>query len=1065
MPLTSQPVPFYIKSLPGMNNKLEQEELQEQWVTVAQNCRFENMPGAVVKREPISYFNTTAIDSNPITSLYRYYTSGGISKFIATSGTKVYVGDDAMGTWTEIRTVTTTGKRFKFVTYKDLLIGSSGYDNIFAYDGSSDNITWELGSCKAKIGVSTGITRTSISYAITWDDDWYVPGAVSNTITSVTNQSINLSNIPPGPVGTTNRKIYRKSSETGGSYRLITTIANNTTTTYTDTTADASAGTLMPSVTDAMPKGAELQVYRERLFVTRDPQNPNVIYYSDPFVPWYIQKDTQLTYLEISPEDNDEIMGIPVVMGNIVCIKKNTIRKVFILGPTGNWYAEDPFSFSGSPAAYSICQTPLGIMYLGWDHWYRYDGSNAEPVIDEFDTGEILPANYHDVVSHWDNSEFLAAYTDIGYGSQVHDRVLRYNFKRKALSYDTIKANCFASKRGDQETGELYYGASNNGFVYKAVNEDIVYKVTTKTDCNLGTQANVFVGGTEVNPYIEIGTIQAALAIPNNLCILWSSETTTPGIGWTELTSYDGRFIKISATQGTTVAGTTHTHSIAGNTSSGPGDAGHPDDNQPSGVLAPHYHAFSLTSSGVTAEPRNVKFRIFYKNASTTETEFPSGAIVMYDQSAVPEGWEAFGSEGYYIKIGSSDIGYDNASEHSHTYSGSTGVQNTSPTLSDGGASTYAGTGHTHTMSGTTSVADMSTWELDWVSFRFIKRIGESGTWDGSIKYAYALYYTAGSPGNGWSEVSATYEGKFLKIGSGAPDTGAAANSTHSHTFSVIQTGGSGKDQGSGSPDGHSAVEHTHSIAETASNSTAAGTPANVTFRLFRKILGKMKDYNAEWETPSLTAGTWTSPAAQLAPETLKTLWWNESLGTNSDMLVYLRTGATQAACLAASWQPVGGFTNPNAQSLATITVADWVQIKVEFSRIAIGDSNPKLYSANGFLIKFSYSKGAVIAETAVEFIYDVGFRHFDQPALDKIYQKIISRHEGDTGSFSVYWETENASGSFAISLLSNPARWDSFFPSDAMGKEVKFKFYKNDLFSFKIKELQGFYSPQPLLI
>jgi hypothetical protein len=47
-----------------------------------------------------------------------------------------------------------------------------------------------------------------------------------------------LTNIPTGPAGTTARKIYR-TPVGGGVQRLLTTIANNSTTTYTDTTADS----------------------------------------------------------------------------------------------------------------------------------------------------------------------------------------------------------------------------------------------------------------------------------------------------------------------------------------------------------------------------------------------------------------------------------------------------------------------------------------------------------------------------------------------------------------------------------------------------------------------------------------------------------------------------------------------------------------------------------------------------------------------------------------------------------------------------------------------------------
>lgn len=238
-----------------------------------------------------------------------------------------------------------------------------------------------------------------------------------------------------------------------------------------------------------------------------------------------------------------------------------------------------------------------------------------------------------------------------------------------------------------------------------------------------------------------------------------------------------------------------------------------------------------------------------------------------------------------------------------------------------------------------------------------------------------------------------------------------------------------------------------------------------VSFHLARKILSKMKDYNSSLETATLTMGTWTSPSMQLNPSTFKALWWNESLVGTDGILIYFRTGATKTICEAAAWVPSGGYSQPNAQSLTTAAVGIWVQYKIEFTCTDTTVSNPKVYSANGFLVKITYSKGATQMETAVELIYDIGFRNFDFPSLDKIFQKINLVFEGTEGSFQVYWETENATGNFTISLGSFPARWDSFFPSTAMGKELKIKIYKNDLYPFKLKEIQGFYSPCPLII
>jgi hypothetical protein len=55
--------------------------------------------------------------------------------------------------------------------------------------------------------------------------------------------SVYLGNIPLGPAGTTGRRIYRcLGGDTVSNYRLVTTLANNTTTGYTDTAATASLG-------------------------------------------------------------------------------------------------------------------------------------------------------------------------------------------------------------------------------------------------------------------------------------------------------------------------------------------------------------------------------------------------------------------------------------------------------------------------------------------------------------------------------------------------------------------------------------------------------------------------------------------------------------------------------------------------------------------------------------------------------------------------------------------------------------------------------------------------------
>ncbi len=74
-------------------------------------------------------------------------------------------------------------------------------------------------------------------------------GTTSNIITAVltTGQTVPLSAIPLGPAGTTARKIYRTIAGNTGSHLLLATIADNTTTIYSDTLADASLGAAVPT--------------------------------------------------------------------------------------------------------------------------------------------------------------------------------------------------------------------------------------------------------------------------------------------------------------------------------------------------------------------------------------------------------------------------------------------------------------------------------------------------------------------------------------------------------------------------------------------------------------------------------------------------------------------------------------------------------------------------------------------------------------------------------------------------------------------------------------------------
>jgi hypothetical protein len=75
-------------------------------------------------------------------------------------------------------------------------------------------------------------------------------GAVTPTDNGTSGQ-VALTAIPAGPAGVTSRKIYRTVTGDGGNHKLLTTLSDNTTTTYTDNTADASLGADVPTTNTA----------------------------------------------------------------------------------------------------------------------------------------------------------------------------------------------------------------------------------------------------------------------------------------------------------------------------------------------------------------------------------------------------------------------------------------------------------------------------------------------------------------------------------------------------------------------------------------------------------------------------------------------------------------------------------------------------------------------------------------------------------------------------------------------------------------------------------------------
>lgn len=491
---------------------------------ISQNCRFGREVGSVIKRQPVAYYNGT-VEAAAIDSCYRYYNTANSTQYLIQLNNNVLrVGNDSTRTFSTLWTWSaSSGKRFSAVTYQDICYISTGYDNVIATDGIK---AWEMGSCKATLGTGAGnLDQLAYYYAVvfTVSGTDVVNGALSNTITcDASNQKIELSNIPLGPAGCTARKIYR--TEGGDTtLKLLTTLANNTATTYSDNVADVTLGAAMAAITDDVPKCKYLLIFQERLFMANEAGNNrgSYVYYSDQYLPHYIptySADLSTTapgdyYDVVSPDDGDEITAIVNQLAVIYIFKQNSIRPYYVKGVPTVWTLGDVLTQIGSPAGNSVVHTEYGILYLGWDHLYLFNGQYSSPTIDEFVVEEhMLDSRRLESFGYYWNGLYFLGYTDADDGKSYHDRVMVYDLKHKFMSIDkggpqtsgggVVNINCFASFKGTGEWGQLYAGDSALGWVYEYDRTVNYVQVNTVSGFDSGTHSDTMAVGVENNPVL-----------------------------------------------------------------------------------------------------------------------------------------------------------------------------------------------------------------------------------------------------------------------------------------------------------------------------------------------------------------------------------------------------------------------------------------------------------------------------------------------------------------------------------------------------------------------------------
>ncbi len=527
----------------------------------AQNLRFDETYGSIVKRKDRSnYASMTTFGTAKVTGIYRYYKNSNNTKYLlAAYSTFIKLGSDTAGTFSNVKTSLSSGLKYNWLTYKDLCYAFNGVDSNQVYTGANVCDTMGIPVPTAPtlaIGAATGLTG-AYYYKVSYEIDGYQEGnaSVSSSVINPSNEKVTVT-VPLGTFAVaanyrvTKRILYRTAA--GGSifYRHVAgtaALADTTTATYTDSTADSALDTTITAPTDygvpASYKHACL--HKSRFFLARNATYKSRLIFSDirsgiaypdvfPANNYYdILKDNgeELTFIG---EDN---FGQLIVMKPSAIIKINTDTD----DPVGWSGMNSVISINGCVGPYSAVKTSIGLIYLSRFGEFKkrlmvWNGASSQPIFEELEPilSAIFDSRLSDVVGHYHNGAYYLAYNDDTDGTVYNNRLLIIDLISGSWTIDKKNVACFSSWNSGTDWGELYTGSSDTaGLVIRedsdiSTQSDTVIDLKSEIDDATAGNAAVFTqtvsGGTEAAPTLKI-TSKANLDDDIGAAIV-STETT-----------------------------------------------------------------------------------------------------------------------------------------------------------------------------------------------------------------------------------------------------------------------------------------------------------------------------------------------------------------------------------------------------------------------------------------------------------------------------------------------------------------------------------------------------------
>lgn len=196
----------------------------------------------------------------------------------------------------------------------------------------------------------------------------------------------------------------------------------------------------------------------------------------------------------------------------------------------------------------------------------------------------------------------------------------------------------------------------------------------------------------------------------------------------------------------------------------------------------------------------------------------------------------------------------------------------------------------------------------------------------------------------------------------------------------------------------------------------------------------------------SSTTGHYTSRVLKCGATAFDKVYWHETIpGTGGNVLFYLRTGVSSAACQSASWS--GPYSDPSGTDISGVTANTYLQYNIRMTTTNI-DYTPTVYTMGGYTVKLTYDIEGTTQETSVPLHWRSGWTDLDYPGYIKSLKRLYCYHsytENASGTLTLEFENFNGdSDTFEIDMVANPTSYTEKFTD---GK------FTGDLFRLDITE------------